>query len=417
MHIVILTAGSRGDIQPFIALSRGLLARGHRVTLGAPATFAALVAGYDVPFAPLNDEFLRVAETSEGKAAFEGGSPLGLIAKVKPMLRRMMEDAAAAGHNADLIIYHPKVLGASYIAEAHGKPAVLSLPLPAYTPTRAFPSPILPIQTGIGALNKLSHGILRLIKAPYLDVINDFRASLGMGKVGRFSDDLLRADGTRIPVMYPVSAHLVPRPDDYPMDAEITGSWFLDAPETWQPSAELSAFLAAGDAPVYVGFGSMISSRAEEKARLVIDALQSAGVRGILASGWGALDLKPADLPDSILALRDAPHDWLFPRMAAVVHHGGSGTTAAGLRAGVPNVIAPFMGDQVFWGARVHALGAGPAPIPNKRLSTSALSAAIRSAVTDARMRENAARLGERVRAEDGVGRAVAFLERMRVLA
>lgn len=413
MHIVILTAGSRGDVQPFIALGEGLVARGYQVTLGAPAMFESFVADYGVPFAPLDDEFLKITETPEGAKAVEGGGSLGLIAKVKPMLRRLMDDALKAAEDADLIIYHPKVLGAPYIADARGIPAILSLPLPAYTPTAEFPNPIMPIKSNIGFVNKLTYGVLKLVKAPYLDVINDFRVkSLGLPKTGRFSDDLKRADGSPIPVMYPVSRHVIPVPADYPPHVTMTGYWFLPAPTDYTPPADLTAFLDAGDPPVYVGFGSMISVDPQAKARLVIEALQRANVRGVIASGWGAVKLDPADLPPTIFALNSAPHDWLFPRMAAVVHHGGSGTTASGLRAGVPNVIVPFLGDQPFWGQRVHALGAGPAPILNKNLTADALTEAIRAAVTDSTMRDNAARVGNLLRDEDGIGNAVAFIER-----
>jgi sterol 3beta-glucosyltransferase len=172
---------------------------------------------------------------------------------------------------------------------------------------------------------------------------------------------------------------------------------------------ELADFLAAGEAPVYVGFGSMAGKDPARLTKIVIEALLQTNLLGILASGWGGLET--ADLPPSILQIEGAPHDWLFPHMSAVVHHGGAGTTAAGLHAGRTTVVCPFMGDQPFWGSRVHALGAGPQPIPQKKLTAGGLSAAIQTAVTNDQLRETADALGKKIRAENGVAMAVALIE------
>jgi UDP:flavonoid glycosyltransferase YjiC (YdhE family) len=200
----------------------------------------------------------------------------------------------------------------------------------------------------------------------------------------------------------------VPTPADWDASSHVTGYWFLPRQPDWQPPAELLAFLERGPAPVYVGFGSMPSQDAERKTRLVLDAVAQSGQRAILATGWGGL--AQASAPPGVFVLDSAPHDWLFERCAAVVHHGGAGTTAAGLRAGKPSVICPFFGDQPFWGRRVHALGAGPQPIPQKKLTAAALAGAMRAAATDPGMAGRAAALGEGIRQEDGVARAVALI-------
>ncbi|MBZ0254489.1 glycosyltransferase, partial [bacterium] len=215
--------------------------------------------------------------------------------------------------------------------------------------------------------------------------------------------------GERIPVVYGYSEHVTPRPAEWPDDVKVTGFWFLDRLDDWRPPDDLQAFLDAGEPPVYVGFGSIAGRKPKRTAQVVVEALQRANVRGIIASGWGGLDA--SQLPDTIFKIEQAPHDWLFPRMAAVVHHGGVGTTSAGLRAGRPTVVCPFFGDQPYWGSRVHALGVGPKPIPQKKLTPDNLAAAIREAATNPDMRRNAEALGEKIRAEDGVKTAVEFIE------
>jgi sterol 3beta-glucosyltransferase len=167
-------------------------------------------------------------------------------------------------------------------------------------------------------------------------------------------------------MLYAYSSQVLPVPADYPPHVHVTGYWFLDQINQWQPPSDLVGFLEAGTPPVYVGFGSMSGTKAQEHANIVLEALAQTGQRGLLASGWGGL--KATDLPGNIFMLEQAPHEWLFPQVSAVVHHGGAGTTAAGLRAGKPTVIVPLIADQPFWGNVIYRLGVGPQPIPQKSL-------------------------------------------------
>jgi len=209
-------------------------------------------------------------------------------------------------------------------------------------------------------------------------------------------------------MLYCYSPAVVPKPPDWSEHAHVTGYWFLDHAPDWQPPADLVDFLESGPPPIYVGFGSMTSRDPERMSRIVLDALSQSGQRGVIATGLGGLS--QSDLPDEVFMTETVPHDWLFPRMAAVVHHGGAGTTGAGLRAGVPSIIAPVSNDQPFWARRVKALGAGPAPIPHKGLTADRLAHAISVAVTDESIRKRAAELGETIRAEDGVVNAVRII-------
>jgi sterol 3beta-glucosyltransferase len=227
---------------------------------------------------------------------------------------------------------------------------------------------------------------------------------------GKSATNDYRINGRPVPILYNYSSHVVPVPDDWDRPAYVTGFWFLDEQDDWQPPADLVEFLDAGTAPVYVGFGSMVANDPQRMTRTAIAALEKAVQRGVIATGWGALgDL---DVPPTIFKLKDAPHEWLFPRMAAVVHHGGAGTMAAGLRAGKPTVICPFIADQPFWGNAVCRQGFGPRPIPQKKLSVDNLADAIRIAATDAGMRERACTVGEQLTAEDGVANAVDVIQR-----
>jgi UDP:flavonoid glycosyltransferase YjiC (YdhE family) len=218
-------------------------------------------------------------------------------------------------------------------------------------------------------------------------------------------------DRRRQPLLYCYSSAVAPPPDDWGDWIDVTGYWFLDRPTDWTPPEELAAFLDDGPPPVYVGgFGNMTNRDPRELARMVVHALAKTGQRAVILTGWGGL--QRSELPPGICAVDWVPFDWLLPRVSAVVHHGGSGTTAASLRAGVPTVVVPFFLDQFFWGRRVHALGVGPEPILRSRLTADALTEAIRTVTTDGGMRQRAEALSRRIRAEDGVARAVATFER-----
>ncbi len=426
MNILIVTLGSRGDVQPYVALGKGLQAAGHTVTVCTAASFETFITGHGLHYGYLNNELLDLMDTAEGRAAME--EAVGVFGSVKTMIklakdsnriyRQILKETWAAAQTAepDLIIYHPKAFGVPHIAEKLGVPAILTASVPMIVPTADMPPIGIPAMKLGGGYNKLGYKLVNMGYSSCRGMINTFRAeTLGLGKLPRSQDVLAEVAGQPVPVLHAYSQHMIPRPHDWPDYAYVNGFWFLDQANDWQPPAELQAFLDAGEPPVYVGFGSMAGRNPQRLANIVIDALRQANVRGIIATGWGGL--QAGALPETIFQIDQAPHDWLFPRVAAVVHHGGAGTTAAGLRAGRPTVICSFMGDQPFWGQRVYELGVGSQHIPQKQLTAQKLAAAIREVTTKPAIRQNAEALGANIRAEDGVANTVALIESMGIRA
>jgi UDP:flavonoid glycosyltransferase YjiC (YdhE family) len=230
---------------------------------------------------------------------------------------------------------------------------------------------------------------------------------LGLPPQTRAENDAIRR---KILVLHGYSKHVIPPPDDWPRNIHTTGYWFLGDDQVWKPPPALLDFLAAGDPPVSIGFGSMTENDTGALTDLLIQAVQQSQTRAVLLSGWAGIGEEP--LPRNVLRLDAVPHEWLYPRMRAVVHHGGAGTTAASLRAGIPTLVVPHMADQLFWGERIEALGVGPRAIPREKLTAASLAAAIRAAVSNEGMRHRAAALGAKIRAEDGVSEAVALIEK-----
>lgn len=409
MNILITTFGTRGDIQPFIALGKGLKAAGYQVGVCTSEGFQSFVEEHDLQYVFMDNELLRLTHAVLGEIGGMGEG-LNIVKQIGRAMRRAMDDEwnAALTFQPDLIIYHPKCLGSFHIAVKLQIPAMLSLPLPLFTPTREFPAPFMSgIQLG-GWFNRFSYRLMGLSSAMYSKSVNDFRVkALDLAPIGRFDNLFTRSDGSPVPILYPFSPHVLPIPKDYPPYVHVTGYWFLDH-AGWQPAPELARFLEDGTPPVYVGFGSIGARNAEKRTQIILEALEESGQRSLIANGWGGL--KTSDLPQNIFMVESIPHDWLFPQVTAVVHHGGAGTTAAGLRAGKPSIICPFFGDQPFWGRVVHRIGVGPTPIPQGRLTADKLAEAITTAVSDQNMQRRTAELGAKIRAEDGVARAVEII-------
>jgi sterol 3beta-glucosyltransferase len=426
MEVFIATIGTRGDVQPYIALAEGLHRAGHSVTVCTSSRYAPLVTKRGLDYGSLSDDLVALVETPQGRDAIAGaggkvhefGALLSLIRRSLRIQRDLFRDGWVAAQEADpdVIVYHPKMSIALHYAERLGIPAAVVPLFPVLLPTRAFPCPGFPkLQLGDCLTAAYNWGTHRLVRT-VVSVVSrwlfaSWREEHGLPPQPWSADIVCRADGTRVPFLNAWSPHVAPSPPDWPRrGVATTGYWFLDRLEGWTPPAALKGFLEAGPPPVYVGFGSMVGQHPRRATRVVLDALDRVGCRGVLASGWGGIDA--GDLPESVHLIDRVAHDWLFPRVAAVVHHGGAGTTAAGLRAGRPTVVCPFFGDQPFWGRRVHDLGAGPAPIPQTTLTAPRLAQALRTTM-DPSVQTRAAEIGEKIRRETGVANAVAVIERL----
>ncbi len=424
MRITITTGGSRGDVQPYVALGLGLKEAGHEVRLATYAPFEGFVRERGLGYHPVTgDPDGAVAELLEaGLNPVKGAQTFRRF--LGSALERNLAEYWEACRDTEAVVYSPVGFLGHHVAEKMGIPAIGAAVQPLFSRTRRFPSSLLGSPSGrlpeggplAGLYNNLTYlAAQQLFWQTMRPVVAEARAELSLDPLpflGPFRD----ADQRRLPILYGWSPSVLPQPPEWEDQLCTTGYWFLDRPG-WRPPDELVDFLEAGPPPVSVGFGSMNNVDPEEITTRVLAALRRSGRRGILLTGWGGIG--SADLPDEVFKTDDVPHDWLFDRVRAAVHHGGAGTTAASLRAGLPTVVVPFFLDQVFWGWRIAKLGAGPEPVPRKKLTSERLAAAILQAATDADMAKRARLLGEKIRAEDGVTHAVEAFHRnvARVLA
>ncbi|MFD6951366.1 MULTISPECIES: glycosyltransferase [unclassified Nocardiopsis] len=421
MHALLLTHGTRGDVQPFLALARALDAAGHTSLVAGPAASAPLAAEHGVHYHPVDDgpntligdpELSGVRDT--GLRGLRGAAHTAtLLRRITPLMRRVHDDMArVTDGGADLVVHLPGMPG-GHIAEHLGVPSVPVALQPSWVPTRAFPAPGVPWPSWLpDALNPVTYRLTALALRGQRAVAEEFRSRrMGLPPRPGRHDPLRQPDGTPSTVLHAFSRHLLPPDAHYPPQVHTTGFWFPPPDREWEPPAALEDFLDAGDPPVFVGFSSLPTADPAATGRMVAAAARRAGVRAVLASGSGGVTADAGQ--DHVLTIDKAPHERLFLRCSAIVHHGGAGTTGAALASGRPQVVCPFWGDQPFWARRTHAAGAAAAPLRGQRLTEDALAPALARAVGSARTVERARVLGERVRAEDGTRTAVRLLEQV----
>jgi UDP:flavonoid glycosyltransferase YjiC (YdhE family) len=417
MHITIIALGSHGDVLPIATLGRGLKGAGHQVRMATFENFGSMVARHGLDFHPIQGDSQSILNVGPGLALAESGRNvirvwLTVMRSFGVLANSYARDLSSPDlWETDIIINQlPGGLYGYDLAEKLELPMFMVAVMP-LTRTRAFPMLAFPSMFArFPGYSAITYRIAeQLVWQWFRPTINRWRKEiLGLPKRS-FGGGFGKAGTSHIPVLNGFSAHVVPRPPDWGKHVHVTGYWF-PTDESWQPPNNLRRFIEAGPPPVFIGFGSMPVRNPTRTTAIILEALKQSGLRAILHAGWAGIGND--ELPDDVFKIDYAPYGWLFPRMAAVVHHGGSGTTAFGLRAGVPSLIVPFLFDQFYWGRRVSALGVGPEPITQRKLAVARLAEALTKATSDASMRQRAAALGEKIRAEDGIKNALELFSR-----
>ncbi|MGV2126353.1 glycosyltransferase [Agrobacterium vitis] len=419
MQIVIFTIGTEGDVRPLVALGVGLKQAGHKVRIATDPQCADLVTHHGLQFAPLRGDFLDWMRNDRTTLS-NGLSPLAIAKAARRRLKTMAASWPAQGlratEGADLLIgngmvFHLAAALGEYlglpVAETQLVPTLPSrqpplLPLPGWA--RSLPGPI---NVALGHATQML--IWHILRPAYNEVV---RPAL------RLAPYPWRGPYTYKPRshlrLFAYSPTLVEPPASLPSNVRVTGPWQLQESSTWAAPDDLTRFLKGGPPPVYVGFGSMVGPDGGRFTDVVLQAVRKTGKRIVLASGWGGLNGADNEAGGNIFRIDRAPHDWLFPKMALAVHHGGAGTTTAAARAGIASVVVPFFGDQPFWGSRLEKLGVAPPALNRAALTADALASAIISADCDD-MRHHATVLGQRMRAEDGIAVAISAIESLGV--
>lgn len=429
LNVVMHVVGSRGDVQPFLALAKVLNSPpySHRVRLCTHPIFKDFVEGSGVEFfsiggdpAELMSYMIKNPGLMPGIDSIRAGDIAKRRADIDEMVKKAWrscidpgngmdsQDAGSTGRVnppfvADLIIANPPSYAHIHCAEKLGIPLQMMFTMP-WSPTQAFPHPLANVKSSSiepKAANFLSYTITEGLTWQGLgDLFNDFREkTLGLDPIsplwgGSLLPQLL------VPFQYCWSNALIPKPKDWGPHITISGFNFMDSASTYHPAEDLKAFLEAGPPPIYIGFGSITMENPQKTTELIYEAIARVGCRALISRGWAKLG--SSDHPDNVFLLGDVPHDWLFPRVAAVVHHGGAGTTAIGLKLAKPTVVVPFFGDQPFWGSMVYRAGAGPKPIPFKMMTADSLTNSLEVALSP-EAKKAAAILSEQIQMDKGV--------------
>ncbi|KAI7815881.1 hypothetical protein BC939DRAFT_488408 [Gamsiella multidivaricata] len=421
LHITCLTIGSRGDVQPYIALCKRLMEDGHKCRIATHGEYKEWVEGHGIEFGHVGGDPSQLIELCVENGMFTVSFIREALTKFRGWLDDLMSTAWEACQGTDVLIESPSAMAGIHIAEALEIPYFRAFPFP-WTRTRAFPHPFAVPERSLGrGYNYMTYTMIeQVFWKGIASQVNKWRRR----KLGIAPTSLERMEAHRVPSLYSWSPSLVPAPMDWHSWVHVTGYWFLDNPDHgWTPPEGLEEFLEADpdNKPVYIGFGSMVVSDPESMTKTIIDAVVKSGVRAIISKGWSDKLSTQEDgtvavvqnshgdekvYPDSVYMLKSVPHDWLFHRLAGVVHHGGAGTTAAGLRAGIPTVIKPYFGDQFFWAQRLEDAGVG---VWCHDLTVKKLTAALETITKNEKMIRKAQTLGERIRAEDGVGKAIQY--------
>jgi sterol 3beta-glucosyltransferase len=417
VRVLIVTSGSVGDVAPYTGLGVRLRDAGHAVSMATHEPFRAAVGRAGLGFEPLAGDLRATL------ARAVGGLDVRALARqfslARPLIAALGDGILGAVERVrpDVLLLSTMVAPLGYqVADAFGirQAGVFLQPV---HPTREFGSVLLGGRS-FGGWGNLAVGwaAFRAVEPLYAAPVRELRRRLGLPRMAL--GELRREQEGAGPTFHGFSPAVVRRPADWPAMLRVGGYWWPAVDPGWRPPAELEAFLAGGPAPVFIGFGSMAPGHGERLGEIAVAAVRRAGVRAVLQAGWSGLTAggREADggggeaAGGDVLSVGGVPHEWLFPRMAAVVHHAGAGTAAAGLRAGVPAVAVPVLADQPFWARRLHELGVAPGPIPMPGLTVAGLAAALRQVVGNPHYAARAQALSARIGGEDGVAPVLAWI-------
>ncbi|WP_037676780.1 glycosyltransferase [Streptomyces griseus] len=408
-----MTAGSRGDVAPYTGLGHALRRAGHEVTLVTHARFEPLVAGSGLGFHALPVDPRAELESSRGRGLHRSASGVGKLVRVVEMARalvgRMTDDLVAAARTSDVLLLSSSLAPLGHtIAEGLSLPSIGAYLQPV-APTREFAPPVLGGGSWGAVGNRIAgHGVGLAVERVFTGAVPEVRARLGLPRPPRPGAALRARERQGWPVLHGFSPLVVPRPRDWRAGLDVTGYWWPYDREDQLP-AYVRDFLDAGPAPVFIGLGSATVPDPRRLSADIVTALRRAGLRGVVQRGWAGLEASG----DDVLTIDEVPHSLLFPEMVAVVHHCGAGTTAAGLRAGVPAVPVPIQFDEGFWAARLVGLGVAPQAVPLRRLTTDTLASALTRVTREPGFRQRARELGTRVRGEDGAASVIDAVNRL----
>ncbi|KAF3490924.1 Atg26p [Arthroderma uncinatum] len=416
LRITCLTIGSRGDVQPYISLCKGLLEEGHRPRIATHKEFEPWIRGHGIDFAPIDGDPAELMRICVENGMFTYAFLKEASSKFRGWIDDLLSSSWKGCQDSDVLIESPSAMAGIHVAEAMGIPYFRAFTMP-WSKTAVYPHAFaVPDRNLGGTYNTLTYIMFdTLFWKAISGQVNRWRKK----ELGLQNTSLDKMQPDKVPFLYNFSPSVVPPPQDYPEWVRVTGYWFLNEGSEWAPPSELVAFIDKARADkkklVYIGFGSIVVSDPVAMTKTVVESVMKVGVRCILSKGWsdrlGDAKSTKAEiaLPPEIHQITAAPHDWLFSQVDAVVHHGGAGTTGASLRAGVPTIIKPFFGDQFFFGSRVHDLGVG---MCMKKLNVAAFTRALWEATNSQRMIIKAKLIGERIRQEDGVGKAIQSIYR-----
>lgn len=402
MRVLVVAVGTMGDVAPYTGLVAPLRAAGHEVAVAAYPRFAELIRACGAEFREIPGDPAVAGEWTQAENSTQAAR--GVAKKTLELGEAIL---AVAKEGTDVLLLSMPAQVGVHVAESLDIPSIGVFLQPVF-PTTEHPPSFLGVGGSLGPWGNRAAGqfVLGMMGRLLRGATAEFRSRLGLPALSKRE---LTERMSTWPVLHGYSPSVLPRPADWRPALSVSGFLWPAVAADWQPPADLAEFLDAGEPPVFIGFGSRKIDDAPRIAALVDEALRMAGTRGVIQAGWADL----VSRAERTITIGEAPHEWLFPRMAAVVHHCGAGTTAAGLRAGVPTVGVPILGDQPFWAGRVAALGAGPAPVPYKKLTAERLAEAISSALSNPGYRQAAGALSACIATEDGAGELVAALDRL----